>query len=174
MDTDHDGLADVATSESLPCIGCQAFAAVDFNADGAKELAILLQASSTPSYGIYEVTLDAGGVARSLEPAIVRPGSEQFPEDQALTFWAGGDEGYSGAVKCEGFPEQPVLVVWASSAPVDGGPGAMRDVVMTKLTMAPDGTFAAVDALHQQQPVTDPPLFDGTGEACGVDWDPFQ
>jgi len=45
---------------------------------------------------------------------------------------------------------------------------------MTKLTMQPDGSFAAVDALHQQQVVGDPPLFDGSGKACGVDWDPFQ
>ena len=67
-----------------------------------------------------------------------------------------------------------MLIVWASSHNVDGGAGSPRDVVMTKLTMQPDGSFAAVDALHQQQVVGDPPLFDGSGTACGVDWDPFQ
>ena len=174
IDTDADGLIDGHTAVLPWCLDCSPFAAIDFNADGASELAILLQSSSTPQYGIYEAALAGSGRDPGLYPAIVGPGSEQFPEGDPLIFLAGGDEGFSGAVKCEGFPDHPVLIVWASSSNVDGGVGSPRDVVMTKLTMQPDGSFAAVDALHQQQVVGDPPLFDGSGKACGVDWDPFQ
>jgi hypothetical protein len=174
IDTDADGLIDGHTAVLPWCLDCSPFAAIDFNADGASELAILLQSSSTPQYGIYEAASAGSGGDPGLYPAIVGPGSEQFPEGDPLIFLAGGDEGFSGAVKCEGFPDHPVLVVWASSHNVDGGVGSPRDVVMTKLTMQPDGSFAAVDALHQQQVVGDPPLFDGSGKACGVDWDPFQ
>ena len=175
IDTNGDGLADGQTPEPFAhCIGCRAFAAVDFNADGASELAVLLQEGTTPQYGIYEAALAGSGRDEGLYPVFVHPGSEQFPEGDPLTFWAGGDEGFAGAVKCEGFPDQPVLIVWASSHNVDAGIGSPRDVVMTKLTMQPDGSFAAVDALHQQQAVGDPPLFEGSGKACGVDWDPNQ
>ena len=67
-----------------------------------------------------------GGLAGSgrdggLHPAHISSGSEQFPEGDPLTFLAGGDEGFSGAVKCDGFPDHPVLIVWASSHNVDGG-----------------------------------------------------
>lgn len=175
IDTNGDGLADGQATKPFPhCIGCSAFAAVDFNADGASELAILLQEGSTPQYGIYEAAFAGSGRDGGLYPAHISSGSEQFPEGDPLTFLAGGDEGFSGAVKCDGFPDHPVLIVWASSHNVDGGAGSPRDVVMTKLTMQPDGSFAAVDALHQQQVVGDPPLFDGSGTPCGVDWDPFQ
>jgi len=174
IDTDGDGLVDGHTAVLPWCLDCSPFAAIDFNADGASELAVLLQSSSTPQYGIYEAASAGSGREPGLYAAIVGPGSEQFPEGDPLIFLTGGDEGFSGAVKCEGFPDHPVLIVWASNSNVDGGVGSPRDVVMTKLTMQPDGSFAAVDALHQQQLVGDPPLFDGSGKACGVDWDPFQ
>ncbi len=171
IDYDGDGLAD--GQQPLPnCIYCRTFAAIDFNADGASELVILLQASSVLQFAVYESSLAGSERSPGLYPVFVHPGSEQFPEGDPLRFFVGGDEGFSGAIKCENFPDHPVLVVWASDAPVDGGPSAMRDVVMTKLTMGSGGAFAAVDALHQQQPVGDPPLFDGSGEACGVDWYP--
>lgn len=175
IDTNGDGLADGQTPGPFAhCTGCRAFAAVDFNADGASEFAVLLQDGTTPQYGIFEAALAGSGRDEGLYPVFVHPGSEQFPEGDPLTFWAGGDEGFAGAVKCEGFPDNPVLIVWASSHSVDAGIGSQRDVVMTKLTMQPDGSFAAVDALHQQQAVGDPPLFNGSGRACGVDWDPNQ
>jgi hypothetical protein len=168
VDYDSDGTADGAPQPLSSCLYCQTFAAIDFNADGASELVILLSSSSTPMYGVYESAVP--GRAPGFYPAIVNPGSEQFPEGQPLTFFAGGDEGFTGGVECENFPDHPVLVVWASDAPVDGGPSAMRDIVMTKLTMRADGTFAAVDALHQRQPVSDPLPFDFLAKGCGVAW----
>ena len=115
IDTDGDGLIDGHTAVLPWCLDCSPFAAIDFNADGASELAILLQSSSTPQYGIYEAASAGSGREPGLYPAIVGPGSEQFPEGDPLIFLTGGDEGFSGAVKCEGFPDHPVLIVWASS-----------------------------------------------------------
>ena len=170
VDVTGDDLADAQTEPFPYCISCSAFATTDFNADGARELAVLLQSGTTPQYGIYNIT---GGPQPKIEPAIVNPGSEQFPEGDPLTFWTGGDEGFAATVECEGYPDRPVLIAWASNQAVDAPYGSLRDVVMTKLTMQPDGTFAAVDALHQQQAIGDPPLFDSSGKACGVDWNPF-
>ena len=123
IDTDGNGLIDGHTAVLPWCLDCSPFAAIDFNADGASELAILLQSSSTPQYGIYEAASAGSGREPGLYPAIVGPGSEQFPEGDPLIFLTGGDEGFSGAVKCEGFPDHPVLIVWASSGPWMAAPG---------------------------------------------------
>jgi hypothetical protein len=170
VDTNGDGIQDGRIQLLPQCVLCRVVAAIDFNADGAEELVVLLQASSTPYYAIFESAIRGDGRGPGLYPAIVRSGSEQFPEGRELEFAAGGDEGFAGAVECEQFPEHLILVVWASDAPVDGGVNAMRDVVMTKLTMDADGTFSAVDALYQRQPVTDPLPFDLSATGCGVDW----
>ena len=169
VDTTGDGVADGRIAPLPQCLACRVVAAIDFNTDGASELVILLQWSSTPYYGIYEWT-PAGRRHAGLYPAMIGAGSEQFPEGSELEFSAGGDEGFTGAVECENYPSRPVLVVWASNAPVDGGVNAMRDVVMTKLTMSPGGSFSAIDALHQRLPVTDPQPFDLQAKGCGVDW----
>jgi hypothetical protein len=36
--------------------------------------------------------------------------------------------------------------------------------------MGADGSFSAVDALHQRQPAADPLPFDVGGTGCGIDW----
>jgi hypothetical protein len=170
IDIDGDGLIDGHTAVLPWCLDCSPFAAIDLNADGASELAILLQFSSTPQYGIYEAAPAGSTQDPGLYAATVGSGSEQFPENDRVMFSTGGDEGFAGAVKCEGFPDRPVLVVWASDGLVDGGVGATRDVVMTKLTMRSDGSFAAIDAFHETQLQSDPLPFDTAGTACGVNW----
>jgi hypothetical protein len=168
VDTNGDGVADGRIQSIPDCLACRAVAAIDFNADGASELVVLIQGSSTPGYAIYGWASDGRGPG--MYPAKISSGSEQFPEADELRFAAGGDEGFSGAVECEGYPGHPGLVVWAANAPVDGGANATRDVVMTKLTMGADGSFSAVDALHQRQPAADPLPFDVGGTGCGIDW----
>ena len=78
-----------------------------------------------------------------------------FPDGSQLTFSAGGDEGYSSAVRCEGYPTAPVLVLWRSEHPIEGPGSDVKNVYETKLQLV-SGAFAVVDARHFTQPTSDP------------------
>jgi hypothetical protein len=170
IDLDADGAADGV--RSLPrCTQCASFAAIDFDADGVDELVILLQGGTTPEYAVYESSRWDSERSPGLYPLFVHPGapSTGFPEGSALTFNAGGDEGSSFAVECEGFPEAPVLVLWSGEHPVDAPGSDVTAIRMTKLRLS-DGAFAAIASDSYEQPTTDPLPFDGRAAACGVEW----
>jgi hypothetical protein len=172
VDLDGDGRAD-GSYDALPwCMACRTFATTDFDADGASELIVLLQASSTPDFGVY------GAVSKNTEspglyPIVVHPGNEAggIVDGSPLSIVTGGDEGYSYAVDCEGYPAAPVLILWSSSHPIEGPGSEVRTVDMTKLRLA-DGVFAVIDKQHFTRPTSEPTPFDQPGTACGIDWSP--
>ena len=84
---------------------------------------------------------------------------------------AGGDEGYSAAIRCEGYPEAPVLVVAWSDYQVDVD--TTEDVYVTRLRLGEDSVFQVIAREHLRQPVDDPLPIEPAGKACGVDFDPF-
>jgi TolB protein len=167
VDFDNDGRADAWTQLAGHCVLCEPFAATDFDADGTKELVVLLQSSSTPQYGVYHI--GTRGSDRSLEPILVHPGNAEagFPDRGPMVFTTGGDEGFSAAVGCESYPDNPVLVVSWSDHPIDGPQSETEDVFLTRLQLV-DGTFQVIDSSHFTQPASDPLPFDPRGQACGV------
>jgi hypothetical protein len=171
IDLDGDGLADGSFATLPRCLICAAYAATDLNADGASELVVLLQASSTPEYAVYGASSVAGSDPPGIYPMFVSIGNAEngFPDGSQLTFSAGGDEGYSYAVQCEGSPDTPVLVLWHSQHPVEGPGADVTDVYETKLRLV-SGSFAVVAATHITQPTRNPLPFGLTSKACGVDW----
>lgn len=171
VDLDGDGLADASYATLPRCLLCQTYAATDLNADGASELVVLLEASSTPEYAIYGASSVTGSDSPGMFPMLVSTGNAEngFPDGSQLTFTAGGDEGYSSAVRCEGFPAAPVLVLWRSEHPVEGPGADVKNVYETKLRLV-SGSFAVVDARHFTQPTSDPSPFGLASHACGVDW----
>lgn len=174
VDFDADGLADASTALAGSCTGCEPFAATDFDADGTKELIVLLQHGSTPQYGIYQI----GGLdserGPSVEPILVHPGNADagFPDGGPMDLSAGGDEGFSAAIDCEGYPDHPVLVVSWSDHPIDVPGSETEDVFLTRLQLV-NGTFQVIDSSHFTQPAGDPLPFDARGKACGIDFDPW-
>jgi Tol biopolymer transport system component len=170
VDFDHDGRADAWTGLAGYCSRCEPFAATDLDADGTKELIVLLSHSSTPQYGIYKIGPLVSERGPSIEPILVRRGQvgAGFPSGEPITFWTGGDEGFSGAVDCEGYPDHPVLIVSSSNGPVDG---AVKDIIITRLRLV-NGAFDLIDSNQYTQPAGDPIPFDHRGNACGVDFDP--
>jgi hypothetical protein len=171
VDLDRDGLADGSYNTLPRCLLCRTYAATDLNADGADELVVLLQASSTPEYAIYGASSVTRSDSPGMYPMLVSTGNTEngFPDGSQLTFAAGGDEGYSYAVQCEGFPDAPVLMLWHSEHPVEGPGADVTDVYETKLQLV-SGSFAVVDARHYAQPTRDPLPFGPASHACGVDW----
>jgi hypothetical protein len=171
IDFNGDGLADGSYATLPRCLICGAYAATDLNADGASELVVLLQASSTPEYAVYGASSGTRSDPPGVYPMFVSTGNAEngFPDGSQLTFFAGGDEGYSYAVQCEGYPNAPILVLWRSEHPIEGPGADVRTVYETKLQLV-SGAFAIVDARHFTQPTSDPLPFDPTSKACGVDW----
>jgi len=91
-----------------------------------------------------------------------------------LTVTVGGDEGYSYAVGCDGFPASPILVQSGSSHPIEGPGSGVRDVFVTKLKLSSQtATATVVDSQHTTQPTSDPLPFDPLNSSgCGVQWFP--
>jgi Tol biopolymer transport system component len=174
IDLDGDGLADGNYVAIVNCMGCSAYAAADLDGDGPAELIVLQQGSATPVYGIYE------GFQNTEPPGIFpvtltndATGMGLSAGDQLLVT-AGGDEGYSFAIGCEGFPASPVLVQWSSYHPIEGPGSDVRDISMTKLELA-GVTATVVDSQHTTQPTSDPLPFDSLNSSgCGVRWFPPQ
>ena len=171
MDYTGDGLADGSYASLPRCLLCRTYAATDLNADGASELVVLLQASSTPEYAVYGASQATGTESPGAYPMFISTGNAEngFPDGSQLTFSAGGDEGYSYAVRCEGYPNAPVLVLWRSEHPIEGPGADIRTVYETKLQLV-SGAFAVVDARRFTQPTSDPSPFGVASQACGVDW----
>ncbi len=174
VDVTGDGLADAWWGPLEHCVMCEPWDATDLDADGDEELVVLAQAASTPQFLLFSVrpgpelapvTVAAPGHG----PAGLRPG-------EPLSIWTGGDEGFQGTVACEGYPEDPVLVVAWAYHPVEGPGSGTEEVHVARLALQPDGTVRVVDAIDTTQPVGDPlpPPFGSDGRACGVDLQPFD
>jgi hypothetical protein len=174
MDTTGDGLPDGGYFVNAGCLMCRAYAAADLDADGIPELIVLHQNSATPVYELIEASVRSTQEETSLVPIMIGSDAPQMglSAGQGVTLTAGGDEGSSFAIGCEGSPDSPIVVQWQSQHPVDGPGADVRDVYETKLSIA--GTEATVvDSQHTTQPTSDPLPFDSlVSSSCGVQWFP--
>jgi hypothetical protein len=175
VDLDGDALAEDSYVVIDECMGCRAYAAADLDGDGTPELVVLLASSATPVYGIYEAFQNAeppGIVPVTMTNEARAMGWTGLSAGDDLKIIAGGDEGYSFAIRCEGFPASPVLVQWSSYHPIEGPGSDVRDIYMTKLQLA-GSTATVVDSQHTTQPTSDPLPFDSLDSTgCGVKWSP--
>lgn len=174
MDTTGDGLRDGGYFVNAGCLLCRAYAAADLDADGIPELIVLHQDSATPVYELIEASVRSTPEETGLVPIMLGSDSPQMglSAGQGVTLTAGGDEGSSFAIGCEGSPDSPIVVQWRSQHPVDGPGADVRDVYETKLSIT--GTEATVvDSQHTTQPTSDPLPFDSLDSSgCGVQWFP--
>jgi len=174
-DLDGDGIAEPGGLGFLDhCLLCHPVAATDMSGDGVLELVVLDEASSTPSYSLYEVSLPTSERSPGIYSLFVAPPGYPeggFPGGEPIRFSAGGDEGYSAAIDCEGYPESPIMVVAWSNYQVDVDD--TEDVYVTRLRLGEDGAFHVIEGEHSTQNVDDPLPIDPAGTACGVAFDPF-
>jgi Tol biopolymer transport system component len=174
-DLDGDGKAEPGGMGFIDsCLFCQPVAATDLSSDGVLELIVLEEASSTPSYSLYEVSVPTSERSPGIYSLFVAPPGYPaggFPGGEPIRFSAGGDEGYSAAIDCEGYPEAPILVVAWSNYQVDVDD--TEDVYVTRLRLGEDGVFHVVSSGHFTQDVGDPLPIDPAGKACGVDLNPL-
>jgi WD40-like Beta Propeller Repeat len=169
VDLTGDDLADAWSGDTIEfCFMCRPFAGVDFDADGDEELVVMTSEGSVPSFEIYSATVVDG--EPRVDPILVAaPGhpSANHEPGQPLTFSSGGDEGYSAWVRCEGFPDAPVLVTTWRDAPIEG---ATMEVHETRLVLQNDGMFHMVGTTDYSASVSDPIPGVSDEPACGVDW----
>jgi hypothetical protein len=170
VDHTGDGLADSWWGPMQYCVGCEPFDATDLNADGAEELVVLAQWGTTPQYLLFRMQT-APGAEPGIEPILVAdPGRPQagFRPGEPVALWAGGDEGFSGSVRCESYPDAPILVATWSDHPIEGPGSETREVHETRLRLEADGRMHVVSGSDSTQPTTDPGPVAWTGPACGV------
>ncbi|MPZ68903.1 MAG: hypothetical protein GEU71_05180 [Actinobacteria bacterium] len=176
VDVTGDGRADASWAALKWCVFCRPYATVDFDSDGADELIVLLQGGSVTQYGVFAAAETNGSV--EFGPVAVGESGDRksgFRSGDMTNFWVGGDEGFSGAFGCEGYPEDPVLVIGWTNHPIDGPEAEITEVHLTRLALR-EGFFGVVDALNTEQPTNDP-MPDGfpTGtRGCGLDLNPFR
>jgi hypothetical protein len=172
VDFTGDGLADDSWGPFEYCGGCEPYGALDLNADGADELAVLAQWGSTPQYLLFSVRPNAEGTP-SLRPiSVAAPGAPaaELAPGEPLDFWTGGDEGFQGAVACEGYPDDPVLVIAWSRHPIEGSGSDVYDAHITRLSLESDGLLHVLSEANFTQPVDEPlpPPFGSDSRACGL------
>ena len=155
------------------CVGCEALAAADLDGDGLPELIVLHESSATPVYELIKI-VRPGTEGSGLVPIRISSDVPQMglSANETLLLTAGGDEGSSFAIGCEGPRDAPVLVQWSSQHPVDGTGSDVRDVYETKLKLS-SVTAAVIDSQHVTQRTSDPLPFDPLhSNGCGVQWFP--
>ncbi|MDQ4109367.1 MAG: hypothetical protein M3138_11300 [Actinomycetota bacterium] len=172
-DLDGDGKAEAGGMGFIDsCLFCQPFAATDLSGDGVLELVVLEESSSTPSYSIYEVSMPTSERSPGIYSLFVAPPGaprSNLPANEPIRFSVGGDEGFSGGLRCENYPEDPVLVyTW-----VFGEVDAETDLEAheTRLTLGEDGIFHVLDT-NDFSIGRDEPTNISTSPACGVDFHP--
>jgi hypothetical protein len=176
VDHTGDGRADSWWGPMQYCVGCEPFDATDLNADGAQELVVLAQWGTTPQYLLFSL-MTGSGDEPAVQPILVAvPGQPKagFRPGEPVALWAGGDEGFSGSVRCESYPDAPILVVTWSDHPIEGPGSETSEVHETRLRLEGDGLMHVVSGSDSTQPTTDPGLERWTGPACGVRFWPFS
>ena len=178
VDHDGDGLADSWTD--LPgCTGCQPYDVTDLGGDGTRELVVLLQYSSTPNYGIFDVVPDGLPRAAGVYPVLVEPPgapAAEHPGGEPLTLWAGGDEGFAAAIRCDGYPDAPeIMIAWSLSVTdYETGQTTNKDFHVTRLRIEePDASSASavvIETTSGVQPIGKGLPFDQPDRTCGVHW----
>ena len=181
VDVTGDGDADASWGPLEYCFFCEAFGATDFDGDGDDELVVLVTGGSVAGYRVFAAETTPDGSVDFGPLTVAPPGNRagQLPPGKPLRMLAGGDEGFSGTVACDGFPEDPVLIVAWSNHPVDAPGSETTEVHITRLALR-DGAFHVVDALNTEQPTTFgpssneslPDVFTRRGRECGLRFNP--
>lgn len=171
VDVDGDGLAESWAGPLARCIGCSPFDVIDLNGDGVMELVVTLQYGAVTEYTLFSLQNNWGGGPPQLrQVTVAEPGSlPSFRATKPVSLVAGGDEGFSASIRCEGYPGQSVLIVTQTDQPIDAaGP---RQVSEVRLVMQADGTIAVVRS-NEYPEAANAPSHSFTGQACGVDFWP--
>jgi WD40-like Beta Propeller Repeat len=176
VDRDGDGIAEQGSTSTLrTCLLCHPFDTVDLNDDGVLELVVLEEASSTPTYSVFEVNRPGSERSPGVYPIIViAPGAPAMNLDasKAVRFTVGGDEGFSGSIGCDDAgPGSPILrYTWVRGA-VDADTELRVDI--TRLWFGEDGVFHIESVDHFSVPRDpEPTELRSTKPACGVDFHP--
>jgi hypothetical protein len=113
---------------------------------------------------------------------VAPPGNRagDLPTGKPLHMSAGGDEGFSATVACDGYPEDPILIVAWSNHPVERPGSETTKVHITRVVLR-DGAFHVVNALNTEQPTTYgprssaslPDVFSRRGRECSLRFDSF-
>jgi len=182
---DHDGNGSADSWTELPiCTGCEPYDAADLGGDGTRELVVLLQYGSTPQYGVFDVVPEGLPRSAGVFPVFMNPpGAPEagYPANEPVTLWAGGDEGFAAAIRCDGYPDVPELVVaWSlySIQDAETDPSATEEFHVTRLRLdepdAAGASFVVLETTSTVRPVGSGGLgFEPPARACGVAWDPF-
>jgi hypothetical protein len=168
-DFNGDGFADSWWGGIEYCLFCMPWDAADLDADGDEELVVLESSSSTPSYLVLTARVDSAGQPQLRPVAVAPPGDDvaRLPAGDPLRITTGGDEGFSGWVRCEGFPTAPVLVLTWRDHPIEG---TTMEVHETKLVLQEDGAAHITETNDYSAPVGTPIPGVSDAPACGVDW----
>jgi hypothetical protein len=170
VDHTGDGLADSWWGPIEGCDFCRPLGATDLDVDGIDEI-VVQNGFSIADHWIFRVPLDEGA-APQVEPILVAPPGHEpagLPAGEPLVLGVGGDAGYSGYLRCETYPESPILVYTWIFAEVDAN--SDQEVHETRLSLGDDGRFHVVDTNDFTVPRgNDIPLELSTARACGVDW----
>ena len=151
VDLDGDGSADAHSKPLRHCFACRPVAAPDMDGDGNGELLVLEQGGSVSSYSFYDVeTANARVVIRAIE--VNPPGHRKAGHvpGQALRFTVGGDEGYSAAATCTGYPADPLLVATWSNHPIEGPGSEVTEVHRTSFRLR-GGAFHVVASSDRRE-----------------------
>jgi hypothetical protein len=173
-DVTGDGKADASWGPLRHCFACEPLGAVDFDADGDDELVVLAAGGSVRAYQVLAAEKSGGSI--EFGPLkVAAPGNPagNLHAGRAIHFWAGGDEGYIAATACDGYPEEPVMIVAWSNHPVDGPGSETTEIHITRLVLQ-DGAFHVVDAVNDKQPTDSelPEEFSRLGRECGLKFQP--
>ncbi|MGH2787165.1 MAG: hypothetical protein ACRDJV_04535 [Actinomycetota bacterium] len=182
VDVTGDGAADASWGPLRYCFFCEPFGATDFDGDGDDELVVLAAGGSTPQYYVFAAETTTDGSVELGPLTVASPGNRagNLPAGKPLRMWAGGDEGFSATVACDGYPEDPVLIVAWSDHPVEGPGSETTEVHITRVVLR-DGAFHVVDTLNAEQPTpfgprsweSLPDVFSRRGRECGLRFNLF-
>jgi hypothetical protein len=176
VDVTGDGLADTWSSAIPYCIACAPFGTVDFDADGRNELVVTEQQGSEIQYGVFAVLPSGATGSPEIIPVLVAGPADPkggFDAGKPFTFWAGGDEGRDDFVRCDSYPDAPLMVLTQTSHPVEGAGSETRTVHVTRLQLLADGLFHVTGIDEYTQPTRDSLTFPKPTTACGLRLDPY-
>ena len=180
VDLDGDGSADSWAKIPI-CTGCEPYDATDLGGDGTKELIVLLQSGSTPQYGVFDVVPEGLPRSAGVYPVFVEPPGAPgagFTPGDPVTLWAGGDEGFAAAIRCDGYPDAPELVVaWSlyQIPDAEADPNATEEFHLTRLRLdepdAAGASFFVLETTNTTRPHDENLPFESPALACGVAWE---
>lgn len=182
VDVSGDGAADASWGPLRNCFFCEPFGATDFDGDGDDELVVLVTGGSVAGYQVFAAEKAPEGSIEFGPLKVAPPGNPagDLPAGKPLRMWAGGDEGFAAAIACDGYPEDPVLIVAWSDHPVEGPGSETTEVHVTRVVLR-NGAFHVVDTLNAEQPTTFgprsaeslPDVFSRRGRECGLRFGPL-